>query len=84
MRLRRGVWADVADCLPDQLHPMSAQYLRYYLDGIWTTEQFLRWFHMPNSSYLPVAQCVLHRLGEEWTPPWPAPRTLPPEPDRSV
>ncbi len=27
-----------------------------------TTAEFLRWFHMPNSAYLPVAQCILASL----------------------
>ncbi|MCR9219798.1 MAG: hypothetical protein NXI21_06190 [Alphaproteobacteria bacterium] len=71
--------ADVADCLPDRLHPMSAQYLDYFLDGTWTIEEFLRWFHMPNSDYLPVALCILDRLGVEWRPPWPPPRVIPPD-----
>ncbi len=69
----------MAECLPaDKLHPMSERYLGYFLDGTFTIAEFLRWFHMPNSSYLPVALCVLHRLGVEWQPAWPPPRVIDP------
>jgi len=46
-------------CLPDRLHPVSQMFLEHWLAGHMTTAEFLRWFHMPNSSYLPVAQCIL-------------------------
>ncbi len=49
----------VLSCLPDRLHPVSEMFLRYWLSGDLTTPEFLRWFHMPNSDYLPVAQCLL-------------------------
>lgn len=75
----RGTRADVDACLPPYLHPMSERYLGYFLDGSFTTAEFLRWFHMPNSAYLPVALCVLERLGVEWQPAWPPPRTLDPD-----
>jgi hypothetical protein len=34
-------------------------FLEHWLAGEMTTAEFLRWFHMPNSAYLPVAKCVL-------------------------
>lgn len=34
-------------------------FLEHWLTGIMSTPEFLRWFHMPNSDYLPVAQCLL-------------------------
>ena len=46
-------------CLPDRLHPVSHTFLGYWLEGIMSTPEFLRWFHMPNSDYLEVAQCLL-------------------------
>lgn len=49
----------VAICLPERLHPISRQFLDAWLDGEMTTASFLRWFHMPNSDYLDVAQCLL-------------------------
>ena len=46
-------------CLPDRLHPVSRMFLDYWLAGDMSTPEFLRWFHMPNSDYLGVAQCLL-------------------------
>ena len=46
-------------CLPERLHPISQLFLGYWLDGTMSTPEFLRWFHMPNSDYLSVAQCLL-------------------------
>ena len=46
-------------CLPEHLHPLSQQFLEAWLSGEMPTAEFLRWFHMPNSDYLPVAQCLL-------------------------
>lgn len=46
-------------CLPEQLHPVSRLFLEHWLSGSMSTPEFLRWFHMPNSDYLPVAQCLL-------------------------
>lgn len=51
--------AVVQACLPDRLHPISEQFLEAWLAGEMSTSSFLRWFHMPNSDYLDVAQCVL-------------------------
>lgn len=34
-------------------------FLDYWLAGDMATAEFLRWFHMPNSAYLPVAECIL-------------------------
>jgi hypothetical protein len=46
-------------CLPARLHPVSRMFLDHWLAGDMSTAEFLRWFHMPNSAYLPVAQCIL-------------------------
>jgi len=46
-------------CLPARLHPISRMFLDTWLNGGMSTAEFLRWFHMPNSDYLPVAQCIL-------------------------
>ena len=46
-------------CLPTELHPISQLFLGYWLEGTMSTPEFLRWFHMPNSDYLSVAQCLL-------------------------
>ena len=50
---------DVLICLPKHLHPVSRMFLETWLSGDMSTAEFLRWFHMPNSAYLPVAQCIL-------------------------
>lgn len=58
----RGDWKireDILICLPDRLHPVSKMFLERWLSGEMTTAEFLRWFHMPNSSYLSVAECLL-------------------------
>jgi hypothetical protein len=34
-------------------------FLETWLSGGMSTAEFLRWFHMPNSDYLPVARCIL-------------------------
>lgn len=49
----------IANCLPERLHPVSKMFLEAWLNGEMSTAQFLRWFHMPNSDYLDVAQCIL-------------------------
>ena len=49
----------VEACLPERLHPMSQLFLDRWFTGAMPTMQFLRWFHMPNSSYLLVARCLL-------------------------
>ena len=49
----------VLACLPEHLHPVSRMFLELWLSGGMSTAEFLRWFHMPNSDYLPVAQCIL-------------------------
>ncbi len=49
-------------CLPERLHPVSQRFLEAWLAGDMETKDFLRWFHMPNSSYLEVAQCLLKAM----------------------
>ncbi|GAB5467941.1 MAG: hypothetical protein Kilf2KO_09710 [Rhodospirillales bacterium] len=49
----------IVHCLPERLHPVSRMFLDYWLRGDFSTAEFLRWFHMPNSSYLEVSQCIL-------------------------
>lgn len=51
--------AEIEFCLPDRLHPVSRMFLDSWLAGDMSTSSFLRWFHMPNSDYLEVAQCLL-------------------------
>ena len=53
----------VIACLPAHLHPVSRLILEGFLDGRLTRQDFLWGFHLPNSDYLPVAQCILQALG---------------------
>lgn len=52
----------VVGCLPEHLHPVSRVFLEYWLSGEMSTAEFLHWFHMPNSDYLPVVQCILSAM----------------------
>ncbi|MEX0808043.1 MAG: hypothetical protein WD044_04890 [Dongiaceae bacterium] len=52
-------------CLPEQLHPVSAQILNAFLEGRLTEWDFRWGFHLPNSDYLPISECILVALGHE-------------------
>ncbi len=39
-------------------HWFSMQILELYLEHTINTGDFLRWFHMPNSNYLPTSECI--------------------------
>lgn len=54
--------AEVLTCLPARLHPISRLILDAFLDGRITRQDFLWGFHLPNSDYLEVAQCILRAL----------------------
>ncbi len=56
----------ISDCLPERLHPFSRVILDYYLDGRIPTSEFARWFHMPNSSYLPASECIIAVVDPGW------------------
>jgi hypothetical protein len=51
--------ARLAACLPARLHPVSRQFLELWLAGSIGTRTFRRFFHMPNSDYLPVGECLV-------------------------
>jgi len=58
-------WAgdnDYRSCLPDRLHPVSAKILAAFLDGRLTEADFLWGFHLPNSDYLIVSECIIAKL----------------------
>ena len=57
-----GLSPQIIACLPTHLHPTSRVFLEYWYQGAMTTPEFLRWFHMPNSSYLKVGQCILEAV----------------------
>lgn len=53
---------EILACLPERLHPVSALILDSFLSGRITLDQFKWGFHLPNSTYLPVAECILNAL----------------------
>ena len=53
---------EIASCMHGPVHWFSQQVLDYYLTGQFSTGEFLRWFHMPNSDYLSISECIAHRL----------------------
>lgn len=55
-------------CLPASLHPFSAKVFNLYASGLITTGEFLRWFHMPNSDYLPLGVCIVHQVEPRYVP----------------
>ena len=52
-------------CLPERLHPVSARILAAFLDGRLTESDFRWGFHLPNSDYLSVGECILTALHRE-------------------
>jgi hypothetical protein len=58
----------IESCLPARLHPFSRQVLDYYLTGVFTTDEFRRWFHMPNSDYLMAGDCIAQLVDPNYIP----------------
>jgi hypothetical protein len=44
---------------PERLHPVSAMFLRYFIDGEMAANEFLRFFSLPNSDYIDLGQCIV-------------------------
>jgi hypothetical protein len=53
---------EIEACLPARLHPVSRMFLEAFLKGSITQEEFLWAFHLPNSDYLAVADCIVKAL----------------------
>lgn len=47
---------------PVRLHPVSQMLLDSYVAGRISTPEFLRFFSLPNSDYIPLAQCFVTAL----------------------
>ncbi len=58
----------VSACLPANLHSFSRRVLELYLEGSMTTEDFRRWFHMPNSDYLMLGDCIAQLVDPNYVP----------------
>jgi len=50
-------------CVPPDLHPVSRQFLDSWLAGDLATATFRRLFHLPNSAYIDVAECLVTFMG---------------------
>lgn len=59
---------DVEACLPPKLHSFSRLVLDLYLAGQMNTEEFRRWFHMPNSTYLDASDCIARIVDPYYIP----------------
>jgi hypothetical protein len=59
---------DVEACLPARLHTFSRQVLDLYLTGAMPTSEFRRWFHMPNSDYLMLGDCIAQLVDPNYIP----------------
>ena len=56
--------ADQIGCsFPERLHPVSRLFLEAYLEGRMPTTQFQRFFSLPNSDYIPLAECLVQVFG---------------------
>lgn len=49
---------------PDRLHPVSQLFLDHYLAGRMAAHEFLRYFSLPNSDYIPLAACLVKLLSD--------------------
>jgi len=47
---------------PDRIHPVSRLILDYYIDGVISTGEFLRFFSLPNSDYISLAACYVSMI----------------------
>lgn len=55
---------------PPRLHPVSQMFLDAYPPDTLTTAEFLRFFSLPNSDYIPLGQCLINLSAvsiTEWT-----------------
>ena len=55
--------AQTACGFPDRLHPVSQLFLDNYVSGTMSTENFVRFFSLPNSDYLELAYCFVSLFG---------------------
>ena len=48
---------------PERLHPVSQLFLDAFLEGRMTAAEFRRFFSLPNSDYIPLAECLVRLFG---------------------
>ena len=44
---------------PERLHPVSQLFLEAFLEARMSRGEFQRFFSLPNSDYIPLAECVV-------------------------
>ncbi len=44
---------------PERLHPVSRLFLDAFLEGRMSAAEFQRFFSLPNSDYIPLAECLV-------------------------
>ena len=77
--------ARIEACLsPAKLHPFSQQVLDFYLAGRMPTSEFRRWFHMPNSGYLPLSDCIAQIVDPSYVPEAMLPSAVTLKPPKSI
>ncbi|MEE8435775.1 MAG: hypothetical protein V3S64_13405 [bacterium] len=76
--------ASLRACLPQRLHPVSRRILEAWLAGKIETHIFRRFFHLPDSDYLPVGACLVRARAAlaGQTPATPHPGSFPHRPAR--
>ncbi|MGE3830992.1 MAG: hypothetical protein AB7F76_08380 [Parvibaculaceae bacterium] len=74
---------DVEMCLPAHLHSFSREVLDLYLAGAMPTSEFRRWFHMPNSDYLMLGDCIAQIVDPNYIPEARLPPSITLRPNRS-
>lgn len=47
---------------PARLHPVSQMFLDAFLQGRLARADFLRFFSLPNSDYIPLGQCLVQMM----------------------
>ena len=70
--------------VPARLHPFSRQVLNLYFDGLMPTSEFRRWFHMPNSDYLPISDCIAQVMDPNYIPERQLPASVTLKPPKSI
>lgn len=48
---------------PERLHPVSKMFLEAFLEGRMSSVEFQRFFSLPNSDYIVLAECLVKLLG---------------------
>jgi len=50
---------------PERLHPVSRGFLEAFLEGRMSRDNFQRFFSLPNSDYISLAECVAELIATQ-------------------